>query len=612
MIPVAIVGGGPVGLVTSIYLSRYGIEHVLYERHPGTAIHPKAVGLNQRSMEMFRLLGLEKDIEEICAPKESYSRTSWYTNFGPHGREIVSRDAWGGGQYREEYRRASPCKYNMLPQIRLEPILLKKAKELNKDGIMHNALVVTVKEGKDSVRLDVQFSKSQKCETIDAQYVIGADGGQTVEKQVGINVEGEQNVINMASIHMRAPISKYHPDPRSLIVWFLDPARGGSINTGYLYHVGPYPMKSETEEWMFACARIRDDPEKFEVADMMKRVRDTLQIPDLDIQLIRLNNWFAQDLIAERFRSQRGRVFLAGDAAHRMPPWGALTINTGLQDVPNLAWKLAMVLAAENQEQYDTLLDSYEEERRPIALRVLDVSRRDLRNHYMIMDRALGIDPKVSAEENIKKLAIYLDHANGEGDKVRDAVNRAQAALNIEFHAPGLEIGWFYPCQDVDGEGEQNGHGDQLDKEGNLDALTYHPSSISGHHMPHFWLQKGGITISTRDLILPHKCVLFAKALTPWESMKSDFVQVEMIDGNTDSEKLWHDVEGGWTTICNLDYRGAILVRPDGIIIWRAKGNDDILWGSKSPTCFEKFVKQRLRIPDSRVSPNIKWNATST
>jgi hypothetical protein len=94
--------------------------------------------------------------------------------------------------------------------------------------------------------------------------------------------------------------------------------------------------------------------------------------------------------------------------------------------------------------------------------------------------------------------------------------------------------------------------------------------------------------------------------------MKSDFVQVEMIDGNTDSEKLWRDVEGGWTTICNLDYRGAILVRPDGIIIWRANGNDDILWGSKSPTCFEKFVKQRLRIPDSRVSPNIKWNATST
>jgi 2-polyprenyl-6-methoxyphenol hydroxylase-like FAD-dependent oxidoreductase len=601
MIPVVIVGGGPVGLVTSIYLSSYGIQHLLYERYPGTSIHPKAVGLNQRSIEILRALGLEEEINKVRAPRESYCRTTWYTSFGPDRKEILSRDAWGGGQYREEYERASPCPYTILPQIRLEPILLQRAKQLNPEGIIHNAQVVGIEEGVDSVQIQVEFLGEQKRrETVEAQYVVGADGGRTITDALGITMEGDRDIVDMVSAHFCAPISKYHPNPNALITWFINPAMGGSISTGYLYHLGPYPAQPETEEWVFACARIPDDPQKFEVEDMIRRINQTLQIPELDIQLISLSHWFVNAIVAEPFRSPGGRIFLAGDAAHRIPPWGALGLNTGLQDVQNLVWKLAMVLRErpENRKEYDTFLDTYEEERRPIALRVADASLRNLRNHALVMDRALGIDPNAPPEANVNNVNSFLDHTNIEGDKLRDAVQRAQTVLDTEFHAPGAEIGWFYPSLDWDRGGEKTCHGGQLDEDGEFDVCSYHPSSIPGHHLPHFWLQKGAATrLSTRDLVQPLKCVLFAKGPNPWNSLNSDLVHVEILDG---ARENWCDVDGGWTSVSGMrDDNGAILVRPDGIVIWRGT--------SQPEKCFDNLVKRLLKLPDSHTGDN-EWS----
>jgi 2-polyprenyl-6-methoxyphenol hydroxylase-like FAD-dependent oxidoreductase len=123
---VIIIGGGPVGLLTSIALSTHGIPHTLFERYPGTSIHPKAVGLHQRTMEILRSLDLEDAVLAEAAPRSSHKRTAWYTDLGPNRREIYTRDAWGGGAHAEEYEGISPCHYTILPQIRLEPILLAR------------------------------------------------------------------------------------------------------------------------------------------------------------------------------------------------------------------------------------------------------------------------------------------------------------------------------------------------------------------------------------------------------------------------------------------------------------------------------------------------------
>ncbi|KAI0603996.1 monooxygenase fad-binding protein, partial [Pyrenophora tritici-repentis] len=153
--PVAVIGGGPVGLSASILLSLRNIPHVLFERHTGTSIHPKACGLNQRTGEIFRQMGVEQEVIANGAPQETCSKTAWFTSLGPNGTKIVSRDAWGGGKYADEYSAASPSRYVMLPQIRLEPILSRKAKQLNPSGVQYGAEVTDLVEKEDYVELRV-------------------------------------------------------------------------------------------------------------------------------------------------------------------------------------------------------------------------------------------------------------------------------------------------------------------------------------------------------------------------------------------------------------------------------------------------------------------------
>lgn len=137
--PFIIVGGGPVGLIASIYLSLHEIPHLLFERHAGTSIHPKAVGINPRSMEILRELGVEPEILRACAPLDRVGHTAWYTAIGPGGRETHKRRAWGG--LGDEYARSSPAPYVILPQIRLEPILQRWAQALNPRGLRYQAEV---------------------------------------------------------------------------------------------------------------------------------------------------------------------------------------------------------------------------------------------------------------------------------------------------------------------------------------------------------------------------------------------------------------------------------------------------------------------------------------
>lgn len=256
---VAVVGGGPVGLICSILLSLQGIDHVIFERQPDTSIHPKAVGHNQRTTEIFRKLGIEDEVLRQAAPSNMSGRTAWYTSLGPDGHEICSRDAWGGGKYEEVFEKASPARYVLLPQIRLEPILKKRALALNPKGIFFGHEVDGLDESSDHVL--VRYHQRGKEEvsspgTLKASYALGADGGRILTKQLNIAMNGPSNIVDMVSAHVRSPISIHRPNSRPLMHWFISAELGGSLKTGYLYMLGPHPLDPATEEWCSACARL--------------------------------------------------------------------------------------------------------------------------------------------------------------------------------------------------------------------------------------------------------------------------------------------------------------------------------------------------------------------
>ncbi|KAH7014011.1 FAD binding domain-containing protein [Macrophomina phaseolina] len=561
---IIIVGGGPVGLSASILLSLRKIPHVLFERHSGTSIHPKACGINQRTTEVFRVMGIEDEVYRQAAPPDIAGRTAWYTGFGDSGKEIASRDAWGGGKYTEEYSAFSASRYCVLPQIRLEPILKRRAVGLNPDGVHYNAEVVSVSNKSDEVLARV-YHKERGYTAYRARYALIADGGRMFTDKLGIKWLGEKDIADMVTAHFSSPsLRALHPDPRNFITWFSNPEMGGSTRTGYLYQIGPWLLQDlDHDEWVFVCARIEGDPDRFDEESMTRRLRKTLGFPDLPVKMLSFSHWTVNAIYAETYRT--GHIFLVGDSAHKIPPWGALGMNTGIQDVQNLIWKLEFAL--KDDIRYDRLLDTYQTERLEVGRRVGQTSLRNMRSHSSVMDKALGVSAEQSPEENKSAAAPFFDANDTKHTLKRQAVERAQKVLDSEFKAPGLEIGWYYPSADINNEGGES-HGGQRLPDGSLNSEFYFPSTIPGHHLPHCWLERDGERVAIRDLLPLDALALFIEQSLP----------AELVDGRMRVVYIgvggYRDTFGDWRQVCGVGKSGGVLVRPDGIVAWRGDLSD--------------------------------------
>ncbi|MEV7770352.1 FAD-dependent monooxygenase [Kitasatospora sp. NPDC086791] len=366
------VGGGPIGLTLSVLLSGYGVPHLLVEAHPGTSRHPKARGVSARSMELFRRCGLEEDVRRAGLPA---SQVSFY-----RGRDLVDPDfvrtgvtgAEGGSE-------RTPSPGLICSQDALEPVLLRRARELDPDAVRFGTRLVDFAEQDDGVHATLEDRATGVRHTVRAAWLVGCDGSaSTVRETAGIPMEGPTGLGHYLSVRFEAPLGAVVADRASASYFLTAPGRGGFLavdNDRHWIYQHPYDPEGENAEALLTDHR-----------QLARLVRDAAGLPDLPVTVRDTMTWRMDARLATAYR--RSRVLLAGDAAHVVPPTGGHGMNTGLGDADNLAWKLAAVVAG---TAGDALLDTYEAERRPVARQVIDISLANsrARTSYRIDDELL-------------------------------------------------------------------------------------------------------------------------------------------------------------------------------------------------------------------------------
>ena len=356
-VPVLIVGAGPAGLVTGIGLARHGVRSILVERHPTTSIFPRATGVSTRSMEIFRGWGLD----------EAIRRGGWRVI--PR-MAVVKRfddrspvEAPLGFPSEDDTRPVSPTTGAVSPQDHLEPVLLDHYRELGGQAWFSTELVSFAQDS-DGVLATIRDRVTGESRTIRAGYLVGADGHRSaVRAQLGIEMQGPPDLGQYFSMLFRADLSDVLGETRyGLYALAGDGPPRVLVPSGTddrYVHAIPLPPGIDD-----ATVAAMYPPER-----CVALIREVTGRPELEVELLATAAFAFSAQVAERWRD--GRVFLVGDAAHRMTPRGGRGMNTAIADAFDLSWKLAFVARGIADP---ALLDSYEAERGPIGRRNVAMS----------------------------------------------------------------------------------------------------------------------------------------------------------------------------------------------------------------------------------------------
>ncbi|RSL96378.1 hypothetical protein CEP52_011490 [Fusarium oligoseptatum] len=566
-VPVIIIGGGACGLTLSIFLSNYGVPHVLFERHETTSYLPKAHYINQRTMEIYRQHGISDDIYKEASPQQNMCQMLWQSSLGGNGRfdkkVIASLECFGGYEGSEmhtTYKTQSPTLPCNLPLIRTEPILRRIAQERNPGNILFGHAVTEIHDDGQKVLVTV-VGPSGSTTRYRSDYAVGADGGKTVGPHIGAVMEGPTRLEDKVSVHFRADLSE-HWDDRTLICHFINPEGGTITYSGALVVTGP-SWGRRSEEWSIHFGHRIDDPERFNEDNLVPRLRALLKMPDLQPEILHISHWIQERVLASKY--QQGRLFLAGDAAHRHPPTTGLGLNTAVTDASNLAWKLAFVYRGWASPK---ILDTYESERRPVGRRNCDWAAFTSDNRK-VLNAAIGLVPG-ELEANQKRFERLFEDSES-GRAARAQVQRIIDSQAIEFSASDLELGYRYEHGLTLSDCSPPPETDPL-------GQRYTPTTRPGHRLPHVWLKSQGRTLSTHDLVgrKGKLCLITDEYGRDWisavETLKGsldiDSVQIEVDNGTTSSG--YKDIDGSWQSVCGIENGGAILTRPDNFVVWRS------------------------------------------
>src|SRR5918993_65241 len=512
--PVLIVGGGLTGLSAALFLSWHGVRPLLVERHADLLIHPRARGFTQRTVELFRQVGLEPAIRAASfAGGDDFRRVAVRaeTLAGEHDpAEEAEEDA--------EMRTLGPAPFAPIDQDKLEVILRGKAEELGADIRFSTELLSFTQDESGATAL-LQDRRTGAEQTVRADYVVAADGWDSpIRRRLGIGLDGPGPFFHVVTALADAD---------------LRPAlRGRPLNIAYLQQPRPGTILMAHDEagqrWVFGTGFSPEYGESladFTEERLVEMFREAAGLSEVDVAFrpqipgtdLKVLGFAIGAQVAQRYRE--GRVFLVGDAAHMVPPTGGLGANTGIQDAHNLAWKLAAVLQG---KAGPVLQDTYHEERRPVGL--------------LTMEQALARWGSRIGEGADGETVPLLDYAavtfgyRYRSSAVLGAPEDARAAF------PGTEL---------------NGQ--------------------PGTRAPHVWLARDGQRLSTIDLFGCRFVLLTGNDGGAWvdaaRSITDTVVDAYRIGDRgdlTDADHLWTEAYG-------VTAGGAVLVRPDGFVAWRAE-----------------------------------------
>jgi len=353
-IPVLIIGGSLVGLTTAMLLGHHGVPSLSVERHAGTAIHPRAGHFQLRTMETIRQMGLEQRVRTKSL--ETYSATGG----------IIAVESLAGrelGTYVKELNEGvegfSPTVLVFINQDVLEPILRERALELGAT-LRNRTEAAALDQDDDGVTVTLRDLDSGDESTVRAPYVVAADGNRSPTRaRLGIGMRGHEDLSRSITVYFRADCADLLRDRNQGVIYVHNPELRGffrldrSGGTGFLVinSVGADVTQDSAVDVQSGLTKER----------ALQYLRTAIGT-DMPMEIVDVANWRAEATCAERLRD--GRVFLAGDAAHVVPPNGGFGGNMGIQDALNLAWKLAAVVKGEADP---ALLDSYEAERLPLC-----------------------------------------------------------------------------------------------------------------------------------------------------------------------------------------------------------------------------------------------------
>jgi len=345
--PVLIAGGGLTGLSAALFLRHHGVGAILAERHAGTSPQPKARRINLRTMETFRQIGIEDEVSEAAAALADFQGMA----AGPTLAQARPLP-WNFPGGMPDWDAISPSLSCLCAQDLLEPVLRELAAGRGCDLRFGTEVTETVQDG-DGVTATVR-APDGSVSRIRAAYLIAADGaGSPVRERLGIGRSGRGTLGRFVNVYFRADLA--------------DLIKGREFNLCQIEHPrapGGIASINGTDRWIFST-KVAPSRTAAQWAGVVKAA---IGAP-AEVEILSVLEWEPGMFVADRFSA--GRTFLAGDAAHVMPPYAALGANTGIQDAHNLAWKLALVRSG---AAGPGLLDSYHAERRPAAWFAADQS----------------------------------------------------------------------------------------------------------------------------------------------------------------------------------------------------------------------------------------------